>query len=142
MKALHLICRLNPETNRGFGVDAYDKKDPPSWVRNDAKNIFTSGFWVCGTSEATELVGGRLHLHENKAEKSWLSGKVIDVLLINMDFPGRWFVDERDESNDWQPAKIRDRIVFKVEVTASTRVPTAWRGAKHKLAFSSGVIDE
>ena len=96
---VHLICRLNPETNRGFGIDAYDKKDPPSWVRNDAKNIFTSGFWVCGTSEATELVGGRLHLHENKTEKSWLSGKVIDVLLINMDFPGRWFVDERDESN-------------------------------------------
>ena len=54
----------------------------------------------------------------------------------------RWFVDERDESNDWQPAKIRDRIVFKVEVTASTRVPAAWRGAKHKMAFSSGVIDD
>ena len=68
MKVLHLICRLNPETNRGFGIDAYDKKDPPSWVRNDTKNIFTSGFWVCGTSEATELVGGRLHLHENKTE--------------------------------------------------------------------------
>ena len=72
----------------------------------------------------------------------WLSGKVIDVLLINMDFPGRWFVDERDESNDWQPAKIRDRIVFWVEVTASTRVPTAWRGAKHKMAFSGGVTDD
>ena len=71
----------------------------------------------------------------------WLSGKVIDVLLITMDFPGRWFVDERDESNDWQPAKIRDRIVFKVEVTASTRVPTARRGAKHKMAFSGGIID-
>ena len=65
----------------------------------------------------------RLHLHENKTEKSWLSGKVIDVLLINMDFPGRWFVDERDESNDWQPENKR-QIVFKVEVTASTRVPT------------------
>lgn len=141
MKALHLICRLNPETNRGFGVDAYDRKDPPSWVRDDAKNIFTSGFWVCGTSEATELVGGRLHLHESKTERSWLSGKVIDVLLINLDFPGRWFVDEKDESNDWQPEKIRDRIVFKVEVTASTRVPTTWRGAKHKMIYSSGVIE-
>ena len=141
MKALHLICGLNPETNRGFGVDAYDRKDPPSWVRDDAKNIFTSGFWVCGTSEATELVGGRLHLHESKTERSWLSGKVIDVLLINLDFPGRWFVDEKDESNDWQPEKIRDRIVFKVEVTASTRVPTTWRGAKHKMIYSSGVIE-
>ena len=58
-----------------------------------------------------------------------------------MDFPGRWFVDERDESNDWQPIKIRDRIVFKVEVTASTRVPTAWRGTKNKMTYSSGVID-
>ena len=75
------------------------------------KIYITSGFWVCGTSEATELVGGRLHLHENKTEKSWLSGKVIDVLLINMDFPGRWFVDERDGSNDWQPAKIRDNCL-------------------------------
>ena len=141
MKALHLICRLNTETNRGFGVNAYDRKDPPSWVRDDPKNIFTSGFWVCGTSEATELVGGRLHLHESKTERSWLSGKVIDVLLINMDFPGRWLVDEKDESNDWQPEKMRDRIVFKVEVTASTRVPTAWRGTKNKMAYSSGVID-
>ena len=141
MKALHLICRLNPETNRGFGVDAYDIKDPPSWVRDDAKNIFTSGFWVCGISEATKLVGGRLHLHESKTERSWLSGKVIDALLINMDFPGRWLVDEKDKSNDLQPSKMRDRIVFKVEVTASTRVPTAWRGAKHKMTYSSGVID-
>ena len=40
MKALHLICGLNPETN-GFGIDAYDRS--PSWVRNDAE-IYLSGF--------------------------------------------------------------------------------------------------
>ena len=45
MKALHLTDLIQKQIE-ALVLIHMTKKFPPSWVRNDAKNIFTSGFWV------------------------------------------------------------------------------------------------
>jgi hypothetical protein len=85
---------------------------------------FDSGFWDISEADAARLVGGTLHLHETKTERSYFGGDITG-----------YRIEERPEE-----AHVR-RIVFQVTSTATGR-GARWSGANHALAWYSGVVED
>ena len=73
MKALHLINKKDENSNKRRGINS---------VRGEP-GVFMSCCWDFNLSDAKKLIGGRIYFHNDKATKSFLGGKVLDVIQIN-----------------------------------------------------------
>jgi len=105
MKNLHLI-------NKRDGVSllnlTFDK---------EAKRHKT-GNWKFDMEEAQSLVGGKIFLHETKAEKSIIGGTVFSA----------------------EPSPEEGRVIFTFESDSEGK-NKKWSGPDHAMAWTSGIID-
>jgi len=106
MKSAHIICRNREGVGKASGQDEY-----------------TSGSWTLSAAEANALVGGRLYLHETKAEPSYFGGTVLD-----------WAPSKRESG-----AK-EDGITFRLLADQEAK-GVAWQGADHAMAWFSGLVE-
>lgn len=84
--------------------------------------IYDSGTWDVSPSEAAQLVGGTLYLHEKKASPSYFGGTVLSFTVVD--------VPEKAHSR---------RIVFRIRASDSAK-GKAWRGENHRNAWTSRVL--
>jgi len=106
---LHLICR------DGQGVTCVDPKEA----------IYQSEAWSFTTAEAAKLAGGRVYLHQTKAEPSYFGGQVLTVEAL----PG--------------DGSCSERYVLKLKADRESK-GVAWDkgGHSHAMAWSSGVLED
>lgn len=83
---------------------------------------FESGFWDLNEGDAARLVSGMIYLHETKSTPSYFGGEVLAYRLASADelMPGR--------------------VVFRFRSLPEAK-NVRWTGAKHGMAWSSGVLD-
>lgn len=126
MKALHLINKKEENSNKRKGINSV-KGEP---------GVFMSCCWDFDLSEARKLIGGKIYFHNDKATKSFLGGKVLDVTPMDMG-------DGRSEY--YTPAladreKKQKRVMFKFQVSEDCR-DVKWSGKNHSMSWTSGIID-
>ena len=105
MKSAHFICRSAEGVAKASGTDEY-----------------TSQSWRLSAAEAEALVGGRLYLHETKAEPSYFGGRVL-----------AWFPSKRESG------AMEDGITFQLLADKEAK-GVAWQGADHAMAWFSGLV--
>jgi len=126
MKALHLINKKEENSNKRKGINSV--KDEPG--------VFMSCCWDFDFLEAKELIGGKIYFHNDKATKSFLGGKVLDVIQINMgDGETEYYSPEPGDKE-----KRQNRLMFKFQVSEDCR-EVKWSGRNHSMSWTSGIID-
>jgi len=104
---LHLICR------DAQGVTCVDPKEA----------LYESAAWALTSDEIASLTGGRLHLHQTKAEPSYFGGTVMGAVAV-ADEPG-----------------ASPRYVLTVKADRDAKgVQWNERGHSHGMAWSSGIV--
>lgn len=126
MKALHLINKKDENSNKRRGINS---------VRGEP-GVFMSCCWDFNLSDAKKLIGGRIYFHNDKATKSFLGGKVLDVIQINMSDGEFEYYSPAPEDRD----KRQNRLMFKFEVSDDCR-DVKWSGKNHSMSWTSGIID-
>lgn len=112
MKAVHLICRKVPPSNKPQGI-----------LPVPGPNQFTSEAWDFSPEDAAALVGGLIYFHLTKGEKSYFGGEVTAF-------------EEIDRPDLAHP----ERIKFTFTSTREAR-NQPWRGSDYSMAWTSGIID-
>jgi len=129
---LHLICK-------GRGHKTGVPTDINGIVRRFdlGPNTYSSGYWDFSLEEGKKLIGGGLHLHESKRQKSTLGGTVVDV-----------YEQELNEETvielkmDYLPIpKRRNRVVFVFQLTTLCK-NVEWRGNDWMMSYNGGIVSE
>lgn len=63
MSSIHLLARRNRQL--------------PTAYRHLGDGVQLSGWWAVSETDAQRLVGGTLHLHDAKADMSWVGGAIV-----------------------------------------------------------------
>jgi hypothetical protein len=111
MYNLHLKCIFKNGAPQGLTL--VDK----------GRRLWRTGHWVFTLPEAQKMIGGRLYLHETKAEPSHFGGIVRAVEQVEL-------VDMARSS----------RIVFTIEFSPEFK-GKKWAGADHSMAWTSGIFE-
>jgi hypothetical protein len=69
MSVIHLLARKGDQQ--------------PTAFRHLGGGVHLTGWWKLSEAEAKELVGGNVHLHETKADVSWLGGQITNYELAD-----------------------------------------------------------
>ena len=113
MKTIHFICRKKRDGQGGLeGVSGVSGE----------QDTYTSEAWKVNFSDMQQLVGGKIYLHQARAETSHFGGKVLEVYQIN--------------SEDDAPTS---RVGFKFKAEREAR-GVAWQGRQDPQAWTSGVV--
>ncbi|RKG85649.1 hypothetical protein D7V88_19535 [Corallococcus terminator] len=104
MSSIHLLCRGSLNLHR----------EPSS-------GDYESGNWDVSETEAKELIGGMIYLHETKSKRSYFGGKINSFRTLVIDAP--------------RP----NRIVFRLTPLREGK-GVEWKGAGHGMASKSGVV--
>jgi hypothetical protein len=112
MKVAHFICKRT-QNGRLRNLEIVSKES----------GLWRSGNWDVSEGEAAKLIGGRIFLHETKAQPSAFGGEVIGFEAIR----------------DTTVARER-RIVFTIRPSASDK-GVAWRGRADAMASYGGILD-
>ena len=133
LKVVHLINKIKSD------FDPRTRK-PNETMREGLfhggeKNHFVSCCWDFNIEEAQNLIGGMIYLHDTKAEKSFMGGKVVDVQQVDLNEGNEYF----DPTTQKVPSRS-ERVWIKFESTYEGR-GIAWSGQDHSMAWTSGIID-
>ena len=112
MKAVHVICRKEPPSNKPLGI--FPAPGP---------NQYTSEAWDFSPDEAEALVGGLIYFHQSKGEKSYFGGEVTAFEVLYR-----------------EDLAHQQRIKFTLTSRAECR-NHPWRGSDHLMAWTSGLIE-
>ena len=83
---------------------------------------YESGNWDVTAADAEKLVGGMIYLHNTKSERSYFGGRIKSARCVVTD--------------DAHPV----RFIFRFKPLSEAR-DVRWNGAKHNMAWTSGVVD-
>jgi hypothetical protein len=112
VKAVHLICGRND-----YGcIENLTTVDMTT-------SMFQSGDWAFKEDDARSLIGGWIYLHPAKSETSEIGGVVSEVKCV---------LHKGDA--------IKERVNFTFE-SRSVAKGKSWRGAVHRTAWTSGIIE-
>ena len=127
MKVLHIIQKMDKETNRPLGLTQIQPKI----------NKYMSCCWDFDIEEMKDLIGGMIFFHKSKTEKSYLGGKVLNVHPIKMDkdYDGPYYQPKLEDID-----KRSDRMMFEFEITLDGR-EVGWRGKDHMMSYMGGIVD-
>ena len=127
MKVLHIIKKMDKETNRPLGLTQIQPK----------VNRYMSCCWDFDIEEMKELIGGMIFFHKTKTEPSYLGGKVLNVHPIKMDkdYDGPYYQPKLEDID-----KRSDRMMFEFEITLDSR-DVKWRGKDHTMSYVGGIVE-
>ena len=127
MKVLHIIQKMDKETNRPLGLTQIQPKI----------NKYMSCCWDFDIEEMKDLIGGMIFFHKSKTEKSYLGGKVLNVHPIKMDkdYDGPYYQPKLEDID-----KRSDRMMFEFEITLDGR-EVGWRGKDYMMSYMGGIVD-
>jgi hypothetical protein len=110
MMTIHLICKYEGSTPKG--LTRIDKEN----------NLWSTGNWDIGLSDAEKLVGGMVFLHETKSQRSYFGGCIVSFEKVD------------------EPSLAREERVAFVFRNLEEGKGQVWRGQDHAMAWTSGVI--
>ena len=127
MKVLHIIKKMDKETNRPLGLTQIQPK----------VNRYMSCCWDFDIEEMKQLIGGMIFFHKTKTEPSYLGGKVLNVHPITMDkdYDGPYYQPKLEDID-----KRSDRMMFEFEITLDSR-DVKWRGKDHTMSYVGGIVE-
>jgi hypothetical protein len=92
-------------------------------LRKGEPGVWDSGDWDLAEEDAARLVGGMIYLHQTKGERSYFGGCISGYQCVE--------VPDVDHER---------RVVFRFNFDPAAR-GVAWRGSKHAMAWTSGIVE-
>lgn len=132
MWVVHLKNGKDPATGYFGGLVEAEKN-------NKKANRWYSCCWDFDPDEARKLIGGMIFLHETKAMKSGLGGRVLDIIPIDLNDETQKEYLGHIETMDLDPRRPQ-RVKIMFEITPEGR-DQKWRGKDHSMSWTSGIIE-
>ena len=139
MYGIHIICHHNTYRNRPHGLyvvkEAYG--DCPAGMP-----YHLSHCWVISDQDAEKLKGGLLFLHDTKADKSFIGGRIIEMRKVRVDDPSTHPIEKDPKEDEGrEEGATKDRYTIYFENLGDKGRGIAWGGKGYAMEYITGAIE-